>query len=167
MKKQFDDYVLLHNGRHLGSLWMGPDHLLVIEKSSFFGSVREFYRRLDYDSIQGIFTARTSKSKTTTILVAIFLVIFGLLAAGMASDESWGGVVVFGFIALVLIIFLTIHLLRGPSAGMIVRTAVRPWNLAPVDRLKVAEKVFEALAARCARRDPGGQSGNPRGDGHP
>jgi hypothetical protein len=149
MKKQFDDYVLLHNGRHLGSLWLGSDHLLIIEKSSLFGSIREYYRRLDYDSIQGIFTARTSKSKVTMILVSIFAAIFGLLAAGMVSDESWGGVGVFGLITVFLLIILVVNLIRGPSSGMIILTAVRAWRVAPVDRLKVADKVFDALAAKC------------------
>ncbi len=149
MKKQFDDYVLLHNGRHLGSLWLGPDHLLIIEKSSFFGSIRENYRRLDYDGIQGIFTARSSKSKTTTVVLSVIAALFAAFAAWMASDESWGGVWIFGLMAFFMLIVLTVHLVRGPSAGLIVRTAVRAWQLAPVDRLKVAGKVFDALAARC------------------
>ena len=88
MRKEFDNHVLL--ARHVvhGSLWLAPDHLLVIETTSFLLAFRERYRRIDYDAVQGVFVARTLRSLAITILCLVFILILGGLAALIALTSS-------------------------------------------------------------------------------
>lgn len=149
MRKSFDDYTMLHNGRHKGSLWLGADHLLIIEKMSLFGTLRESYRRIDYDRIQAVLVARTRASLYTSIALGVFVAILGLAGFGAWKSDMIPLLWIYGVMLMLALVILAFHLSRGPSAALIVRTAVRPWKLAPVRLLRDAEKVSEALSARC------------------
>ena len=60
MTNTFENYTLLagSHGRR-GSLWKGPDHLLVIEGGGVLFALSEQYRRIDYANIQSLGLVRT------------------------------------------------------------------------------------------------------------
>ena len=54
MAKKLEGYepLLIRGGK--GSLWLGDDHLLMIESQTLLLSYKEIYRRLDYKNIQAV-----------------------------------------------------------------------------------------------------------------
>ena len=90
MKKAFDDYTwLAGRAGTRGSLWQGPDHLLVVEGKGFVFPYREVYRRIDYKNIQALMLTRTMRFVWLGVLYVLLL---GLLLAGwlmQISNNGW------------------------------------------------------------------------------
>lgn len=152
MRKQFDDHqLLLNGGAARGSLWLAPDHLLVVEHEAFLLAFRERYRRFDYDSIQGVFLAATATGKWLNALYGIAIVLAGGLAAALAGGARPlnSGTVALGVTAAICAVLLVVNLLRGATGRCLVQTAVQSYRLRPVSRLWQARRVAEALRTRC------------------
>ena len=151
MKKTFDDYTLLagHSGLR-GSLWQGPDHLLVIEARGFLFPYREIYRRIDYKNIQALTLSRTRGIIWISLLLGLALAGF---AAGLAYAINTGG---FGTAAKVLTvpvalltILLSNHLLRGKNCICALQTAVLSLRLKPLKRARKAQAVLQQIEDLC------------------
>lgn len=137
-------------GRRLGlaqraSLWLGPDHVLVVHETM----TGESYRRFFFRDIKSIAIRTTSRRQTTTVVLAV-LVAIGLLPlfALTSSDPGARG---FAWMALGSAVcggLALVNLLRGPTCETRFRTAVQDDVVAPLARLRTARRVVELLRPR-------------------
>ncbi len=151
MRKSFDDYTLLAGNYGLrGSLWKGPDHLLVVESKGFIFAYREMYRRIDYKNIQALTLTRTGRHVWWSVLLGLVLTIFtalfiyGLTTSGF-DTFTWLMLGLGGVAA----IPLSIHLIKGKTCVCSLQTAVLSLRLKPLKREKRARAVLADLNALC------------------
>jgi hypothetical protein len=151
MKKAFDEYTLLAGGSGLsGSLWKGPDHLLVIEATGFLLPYREVYRRIDYKNIQALTLTETRGYIWKALLVTIPLLIALAGAISVGSSGKYPGAV-WGLIAACIALsgILVVHFSQGRTCVCSLQTAVLPLRLQPLKRKRKASAILEDLAELC------------------
>jgi len=154
MKKAFDDYLhLAGSARGGSSLWEGPDHLLVIDTMPLFGC-SEHYKRIDYAKIETLSYGRTSSFWWT---LAWQFVLLALLVTGVIFnvEDTLPAAVVFGIVALLVVILLTVHIVRGPTCICRLQTAVQVLKLKPLNRIRRVEKVLPRLRQLCVQHQGG------------
>src|SRR5215212_5206770 len=84
MIKTFQDYTLLAGGHgRRGSIWRGPDHLLVVEGSGVLFALTESYRRIDYENIQALSLVRTQRYAWLVAAFSAPLIIMALILVAM------------------------------------------------------------------------------------
>jgi hypothetical protein len=121
------------------SLWLGKDHLLVVESSGY----SEKYRRFYFKDIQVLAMCKTKTGMIRWIVLGVVAGFFGLLAIALRDDIA--AVCILGLLALVLAIIAVCDALAGPTASCSMRTAVHMEVLPSLDRVRRARKVFERL----------------------
>ncbi|MFZ4596709.1 MAG: hypothetical protein ACOYOF_20820 [Verrucomicrobiaceae bacterium] len=151
MKKGLPDYQKLL-GR---SLWEGPDHLLYIQRSGFLLTFKETYKRIDYAKVQCISYGRTRSYLWTSIWLVLLLLplVWGLLA-NLETPIATG---IFGGLTGLVLIFLIVHLARGPTCLCKIQTAVQVLRLTPLKRVRAAMPVVARLTQLCLQHQ-GGQA---------
>lgn len=155
MKKAFGEYRwLAGRGRYGGTLWLGGDHLLVIENSGFILPFRESYRRIDYRNIQAITYAPT---KTGAALMVVMAVLLAFLAWGILANlnDVPAASIFFGVLAAPVLIALIAHLARGATCACHLQTAVQVLKLRPVNRIRTARHVLAQLDPLCRAHQSG------------
>lgn len=146
-----------YEGRIIGthyatsSLWLGTDHLLMVDEVYADQSVRRFY----FKDIQGIILQHSNRF---AILNAVFgvLMLLSLLPVLMADDPPlrifFGAVTGFFFIPLV------VNLIKGPTGKGQIVTAVHRVQIPSFGRLRNARKalaiIVPAIEAAQGRLDP-------------
>jgi hypothetical protein len=149
MKKTFDDYTWLagsHGAR--GSLWLGKEHLLVIEGRGWVLPVSEVYRRVDYANIQALSIAPTSGHLWIAVAAGLGAVLFGLLTVLAWGEEPFLPISL-GLPAALLTLIFFVHLLRGPTCACSLQTAVQVLRLRPLNRMRTAVPVMEQIEELC------------------
>jgi hypothetical protein len=149
VKKSFGEYRwLAGKGRYEGSLWLGGDHLLVIETSGFVFPFSESYRRIDFKNIQTVSVATTRKGVIVSVLLMALL---ALLAWGILANYSDNrGVSIFwGVLAVPILIAVIVNWAKGPTTICRLQTAVQILKLKPLNRLKTAQRFMADLAPFC------------------
>jgi hypothetical protein len=134
-----------------GSLWMGPDHVLLVTSRL---SV-ENYRRWFFRDIQVLIARRSSMRLVLNLVYCILGALFGLGAAGIvalaANENSAQDVAVLyamagivGFVALMCFGLAIVNTLLGPTCTVFVQT---PHS---IEKLSVPKRLatFERLVAR-------------------
>jgi hypothetical protein len=120
------------------SLWLGRDHLLLIESNGY----TETYKRFYFRDIQAIIVRRTSARMIISIVLGALAA--ALIVIGLLTGET-GGIVAFCVIAFVTcLIPLLINLLLGPTCTCQLRTAVQTEDL-PIRRLGKARKILQRI----------------------
>ena len=120
------------------SLWLGKDHLLVIDTSGY----TETYKRFHFRDIQALVLCRTDTWLYQAVVLAAFGSLFGLIAIfGGNAVVAW----VFGSLAAIFGILVLVDLLLGPSSKCYVRTAVQTEQLSSLARVRRAQQVLAAL----------------------
>lgn len=161
MKKQFADYTWLAGDHGAGgSLWQGPDHLLVVEGRGFVLAFSEVYRRLDYTNIQALTLAPTQRYVWMAVLLGAGVAIFGLLTWVTWTQEPFIPISL-GIPSGLLAILLAVHLARGKTCACTLQTAVQVLRLGQLSRLRTAQPVMQRLEALCMEH----QSGMPAAGG--
>lgn len=118
-------------------LWQGTDHLLQVY--SRLGV--EDYKRYYFNDIQAIITRRTDTGKIQNFVLGALTGLFGLFAA-----TSGGGWTIFNtMIAGVMLLFLIINIIKGPTCETYLLTAVQTEKLHSLHRLKTTEPVMNRL----------------------
>ncbi|MFZ4765345.1 MAG: hypothetical protein ACOYMN_10365 [Roseimicrobium sp.] len=149
MVKSFENYTRLagSHGRR-GSLWRGPDHLLVIEGRGLLFAFSEHYRRIDYANIQALTWARTSRFGWLAAAIGLPTLLLGL---GVAS--SLGGApaytVGFGGAFAVFLGLLIWHVTKGRTLRCSLQTAVQSLRLRPLRREPSSRMVLQEIAELC------------------
>lgn len=149
MRKAFGEYQwAAGHGRYAGSLWLGGDHLLVIENSGFILPFTESYRRIDYKNIQAITHARSKTGLVYTVLLSVLLAFLIWGIAANARNEP-GLTVFFIILGVPVLLALITHLVLGPTCVCQVQTAVQILKLRPANRLRTAERLVALLEPLC------------------
>ena len=112
------------------SLWLGPDHLLKVERSTS----RETYKRFFYRDIQSIFVEQSPRLRSLTALngLIVFLV---LILVALISQVSRGGAIFCGGFAVPFVIGLVMNLALGSTCEAVLVTAVGRERLSSLSRL--------------------------------
>jgi hypothetical protein len=123
----------------LGSdtLWIGEDHLLLVELRGF----TETYRRFYFRDVQAIILRRTDRAGTMGILLGLLGLVFLAFATG--AGPVWN--VVWGSVSGLLFLGLAVNVALGPSCHCVLRTALQTVRLRPLGRLRRARRVLERL----------------------
>jgi hypothetical protein len=116
-------------------LWLGRDHLLLVETQWF----TEEYRRFPFRDLQAVIIRQTTRGKITNLVLGLLVLLFGLLGTLFAT----GGWLVFWLIlAGVLLLFLLLNALLGPTGFCHLRTAVQMEEMPSLRRVNRARKVM-------------------------
>lgn len=128
------------------TLWLGPDHLLSVDRIW----VQEEYKRFYFRDIQALTIQRNYNSNAwnaihaTLAFLAAF--IFGIMAVEAHGAETRRVDLVIGGITCGLfLVFLIINFLRGPSCVCRIRTAVQTEILPSLNRTATAFRVLGTL----------------------
>ena len=117
---------------------MGKDHLLVIDTSGY----TESYKRFRFRDIQALVICRTDTWLYQAVILAAFASLFGLIALlGSGPVIAW----IFGSLAVIFGVCVLVDLLLGPTSKCYLRTAVQTEQLAPLARLRRAQRVLATL----------------------
>jgi hypothetical protein len=124
------------------SLWIGKDHLLIVESIGY----SETYKRFYFRDIQAVILVRTNRQKLWNGILgtcaALPLLIWGLFAV---TDKDAGGWIVALIFSLGFSIPLLLNILRGPTCACQLRTAVNVEDLPSLNRFRRASKVMNRL----------------------
>jgi hypothetical protein len=118
-------------------LWLGRDHLLLVESQWYTQEYKRFYFR----DIQSIIIRRTNTGRiiSLTLMIFAFIWLFGVIAATDGWRIFWIILLsIFGF-------FLSLNTLLGPTSVCHLRTAVQTEELPSVNRLRRARRVLGRL----------------------
>ena len=121
---------------HRSRLWLGSDHLLLVQSTA----VSETYRRFYFRSIQNVMVRKTSL-RTKRIIA---LTIFGAIAIGaglMRSETAALGARIGGF----FLFLALIDALLGPTCVCHIRTGVQFERIDSVRRLRIAARVLDRI----------------------
>lgn len=127
-------------------LWLGPDHLLSVDRIW----TTEEYRRFYFRDIQAITVFKTKGSAIANTLLAITLALIGLgfwLVATNASseDERVGWFISLSVIGTLFLVLFIMSLVRGTSCRCHIQTAVQTEQLPSLGRINNARKVIARL----------------------
>jgi hypothetical protein len=152
MTKAFADYTYIA-GNHgpRGSLWQGPDHLLVVDGTGWLISVAEVYRRVDYANIQSITMVRTKGYFWMGLVWGVGAFMFSCFA-GLAMNAGAARLFLAGMFALpaaLMTVALIVHLAKGPTCACALQTNVQLLRLRALNRLRTAQPVMQTLAGLC------------------
>ena len=125
------------SGFRIARLWLGADHLLLVQSSS----IGERYKRFYFADIQAFVLRRTAGY---VIWASIWLLIAAGLAALALNLEPPGQWITLGS-AVLFLVFLSVHLALGPTCACLVRTAVQSEELPSLKRVRKARQVLAQL----------------------
>jgi hypothetical protein len=124
------------------SLWLGSDHLLLVQHSGFTESYKRFYFR-DIQAITIVESGRRAIwNAVFGVLVSICLIGFVVSAATPMNTIA---MCVWSFFILLFLIPMVINNLRGTACNCRLRTAVQIENLASLSRVRQAHKVLDKI----------------------
>jgi len=124
-------------GRH--TLWQGSDHLLQVY--SRLGI--EDYKRFYFSDIQAIITRKTRIGRIQNAILGGFIFLFTL--AAISFEQGWS--LFFTVADGVMLLFLLLNLLKGPTCETRLLTAVQTEKLHSLNRVKSTFKVMDRLRA--------------------
>ena len=119
-------------------LWLGKDHLLLVDYSSVHQDLKRFYFR----HIQALTVRRTARWSTLSLVFGLLAAVFTLLLLNFNGEpERYFLGLAVGLFGLLLLI----NLLKGPTAECFIQTAVQSEKLPSLGRLRNARKVLARL----------------------
>ena len=126
-------------------LWLGPDHLLVVNMLYF----RERYKRFYFADIQALTITRTTAGMILNVVFGILAALFALWGAAAYFTFAWDpvAVVFLGGIAAVFILSMAVNALFGPTCRCFLYTPVHCEELYCLGRLWTARRVKKELCA--------------------
>src|SRR5450432_2313403 len=130
------------SGSPVCSLWLGPDHLLKIERSAS----RETYKRFFYRDIHSIFVEQSSRLNSLAGFNVLILFLLLMLIVTL-SLMNLGGTVFFGILALPFAIGIVVNLALGSTCDGMLVTAVGTERLSSLCRLKKAVQAVQQISS--------------------
>jgi hypothetical protein len=135
--------------RTRSALWLGDDHLLLLETNGFTENYKRFYFR----DIQTITVQETGRGRVWNIILGSILllstfVMFFTWPSG--APARWNGGDFAGEIALATVmfisgVFLLVGLLAGPTCKTYLRTAVQIEELPSLCRVRQTRKIMDKI----------------------
>jgi len=121
------------------SLWLGKDHLLLIESNGY----SEGYKRFYFKDIQALIIRKTQLWFIRALILAGVALLFILVA--IATREALASLYIVGSIGILFAIAALYDALAGPTASCSLRTAVQIEQLPSLNRVRRARKVLNRL----------------------
>jgi hypothetical protein len=118
-------------------LWLGKDHLLLVDSNGFV----ETYKRFSFRDVQAVTLTRTARR---AVLNAIFLSCAALCGLFILLGNEVV-TVVFGGLAALFVLLAVINSLSGPTCRCHLTTAVQTDELASLRRVTHANRVLSRL----------------------
>lgn len=118
-------------------LWLGKDHLLIVDSNGFAESYKRFYFR----DIQALTVTRTSRRAQWNIALGCGAALFGVFA--LASEE--GALVFFAILAGLCVGGAIFNTVRGATCRVSLTTAVQSEQLPSLGRIPRARKILAQL----------------------
>lgn len=128
------------------SLWLGPDHLLKVERSPS----RESYKRFYYRDIQAILIQQSSRRYTLTVinLLAIAAIAFFVF---VFSRSIWSGLPYVLVLSSPFLAGLIANLFLGRTSEGVLVTAVGRESLTSLSRVDRAAQALPLIAEEVSR----------------
>jgi hypothetical protein len=124
------------------SLWLGEDHLLLVQGSGF----NEGYKRFYFRDIQAFTVRQTGRRTGWNLVLGVLLILFVLLGLALAGDMGTGGTIVYMSIFMVILgIPLLVNNLLGQACKCWVQTAVQTEELPSLSRVRRTQKVLARI----------------------
>ncbi len=126
------------------SLWLGPDHLLIIDSNGY----TETYKRLYFRDIQAIAIVATRRRTIwNAVLAAPLVICAAFLITELASGAQFdiAPIAIESSIALILGIIMIVNSLRGRACLCEIRTAVQAERVPSICRMKIADRFLERI----------------------
>jgi len=121
------------------SLWLAPDHLLVVGSTGY----NEEYRRIQFRDIQGIFTIGSERRLYWSLPWAVLALFSGLFVLNTVYHRQ--NPYVSGALLTIAAIVLLWNQLLGPGCKVFVVTGVQTLRLPSIVRRRKAQKVLARL----------------------
>lgn len=124
-------------------LFLGPDHLLMIETTGYVENYKRFYFR----DIQAIAIRKTRHAFIGNCCLGALLLleVAALLAYFSSPDQEIAILIPLLFVTVTTAVGLIVNALAGTSCICHIRTAVQTERLAPLNRVRKAKKALAAL----------------------
>ncbi|MGQ9591846.1 MAG: hypothetical protein ACUVYA_16320 [Planctomycetota bacterium] len=131
-------------------LWLGKDHLLLVETTGY----SERYKRFYYRDIRAINVARTNRGERWTAVYAFLFIGFLVLALaatnatarrGRREPEHVFAAIAFAIPSALFLAGAVANLILGPTAVCRLRTAVQTAELGPLNRVRRADKALRRI----------------------
>jgi len=120
------------------SLWLGKDHLLLVDTEGY----TETYKRFYFRDIQAFILRKTVRMTVLLIITGLFVALFGFCALAIKDEVGkW----VFGILTGVVAIPFLLNLFYGPTCSCQLRTAVQTEELPSISRVRRARKILARL----------------------
>ncbi len=119
------------------TVWLGNDHLLVVDDTGY----SERYRRFPYADIQAIVVRPTKTYGTAAAVLALLAAV--PLAGSFLTGEV--GAWILRSLGGVFLLILAVHALRGPTCRTTLQTAVHVEEVPSWKRLRVARRGIARL----------------------
>lgn len=123
------------------SLWLGKDHVLVIDTNGY----TETYKRFFFRDIQALTIRRSSRRMIVNLILGVLAALFAsFMAMALSAREVELAWAMGGVTALWLLIML-VQWLKGPTCVCHIRTAVQTEELPSLTRVRKAHKVLARI----------------------
>jgi hypothetical protein len=119
-------------------LWMGPDHLLLVNSSR----LTERYQRFSLADIQAIVVSAGPDRIVLQTLAVLASIAWG--AGAFAVDLTFGKWF-FAATGLLFLVLAIVDIARGPRCRCFLHTAVSRWPLLPVSRQRIARRFLATI----------------------
>jgi hypothetical protein len=124
--------------RSICSLWLGGDHLLLVDRTGY----TETYKRFYFRDIQAVVIRKTNKAAVGNYVMGLLVLVFAAWALNVVNLPGrvtlWIIVGFFGF-------FILLNFWRGPTCVTHIKTAVQTEQLPPWNRLRTARKAMKRI----------------------
>jgi hypothetical protein len=138
---RYEGNRLLAFSRSFCRLWMGGDHLLLVDRTGY----TETYKRFYYRDIQAVIIRKTNSAAMWSWIMGPFALIFALWAL---SISNLPGRVTLWILAGCFGIPTVVNMSRGPSCMTHIKTAVQIEQVPPWNRLRTARKGMAKVRPR-------------------
>ena len=122
-------------------LYLGETELLQVEAIFFV----ENYKRFAYEDIQSLLLRQTARGLIWSIVLGVLAAAFGLLAGSMDEPSAK---IFWGVVAGILVLLLIFNLVRGATCRCQLQTAVGPYPLPSLSRMRPARRALALIAER-------------------
>lgn len=119
-------------------LYLGSDHLLLVNFDGFSEDYRRFYLR----DIQGFTARRTNRWLWVNVFPALFILLFVIVAFAIDEPQAF---LVFGIFSALALIPVVVNLVLGPSCQAYIQTAVQTEELPSLNRVRKFNRILNRL----------------------
>jgi hypothetical protein len=124
------------------SLWLGGNHLLLVESNGF----TETYKRFYFRDIQAITVQETTRRTVwnAVLMIPLAICLIGLLVSSL-PPANVPVMIMWSIFVVILAVPVVVNNIRGTACVSQLRTAVQTEDLGSLSRVRQAQKVLEKI----------------------